>query len=332
MSCQCVNTVDGDNSTQLKTSSMDALDKAAAVMRKYGHASNNQQMGMRWAVGCVALEITQRCNLDCTLCYLSEYSEAVHDIPLQLVLERIDKIHESYGENTDVQVTGGDPTLRKRDELITIIRYIRDKGMRSTLMTNGIKATRELLQELSHAGLNDVAFHVDITQERKGYTTEASLNSIRSEYIDRCKGLGLSVVFNTTMHAENIAELPLLIQFFVQHAHAIRTVSFQLQADTGRGIEGSRDSQINIDNIWKTIEQTCATKINYKAIRVGHPHCNRYGMAAITNNHVYNLFDDTDFCGRMQMATRNLVADRNKAWKTFASVSLWALTHPITGP
>lgn len=28
-------------------------------------------------MGWVTLEITQRCNLDCTLCYLSENSEAV---------------------------------------------------------------------------------------------------------------------------------------------------------------------------------------------------------------------------------------------------------------
>ena len=32
----------------------------------------NQVLGRRSTVGCVALEITQRCNLDCTLCYLSE--------------------------------------------------------------------------------------------------------------------------------------------------------------------------------------------------------------------------------------------------------------------
>ena len=31
----------------------------------------------------MALEITQRCNLDCTLCYLSDYSEAVPDPPME---------------------------------------------------------------------------------------------------------------------------------------------------------------------------------------------------------------------------------------------------------
>ena len=60
-----------------------ALQQARAVMQKLGLWSPKQQMGTRWPIGCVALEITQRCNLDCTLCYLSEHSEAVRDIPLQ---------------------------------------------------------------------------------------------------------------------------------------------------------------------------------------------------------------------------------------------------------
>ncbi|MGZ5431162.1 MAG: hypothetical protein ACXWEX_07135, partial [Thermoanaerobaculia bacterium] len=36
-----------------------------------------QAIGRRYTIGCVAVEITQRCNLDCTLCYLSESSEKV---------------------------------------------------------------------------------------------------------------------------------------------------------------------------------------------------------------------------------------------------------------
>ena len=46
----------------------------------------NQVLGRRSTIGCVALEITQRCNLDCTLCYLSESSESVKDLPLDASL------------------------------------------------------------------------------------------------------------------------------------------------------------------------------------------------------------------------------------------------------
>src|SRR5213592_1469265 len=80
--------------------------------------SGNQVLGRRSTIGCVALEVTQRCNLDCTLCYLSESSESVRDVPLEVVFDRIDRIVETYGRGVGVQVTGGDPTLRPRDELV----------------------------------------------------------------------------------------------------------------------------------------------------------------------------------------------------------------------
>src|SRR5712691_6848150 len=144
----------------------------------------NQVLGRRSTIGCVALEITQRCNLDCTLCYLSENSESVKDLPLEVLFRRIDRIRETYGPGVGVQVTGGDPTLRKRDELVEIVRRIGKRDMRPSLLTNGIRATRDLLQELTAAGLFDVAFHVDTTQRRKKYPSEESLDAIREEYIE----------------------------------------------------------------------------------------------------------------------------------------------------
>lgn len=50
-------------------------------MAAAGQWTPSQALGRRYPIGCVALEITQRCNLDCTLCYLSENAEAVKDTP-----------------------------------------------------------------------------------------------------------------------------------------------------------------------------------------------------------------------------------------------------------
>jgi hypothetical protein len=121
------------------------LGRARQAMIATGQWDSSQAMGRSWPIGCVALEITQRCNLDCTACYLSEYSEAVKDLPLEEVFRRIDMIHTRYGAHTNVQVTGGDPTLRRREELLAIVRRLRALGMRPSLLTNGIRASRELL-------------------------------------------------------------------------------------------------------------------------------------------------------------------------------------------
>src|SRR5258708_15642862 len=160
-----------------------ALARSRGRMEATGQWRKGQPMGRRFAAGCVALEITQRCNLDCTLCYLSETSEAVLDMPLAEVCRRIDLIHAAYGANCDVQVTGGDPTLRRRDELVAIVQRIAGLGMRPTLMTYGIKATRPLLAELAAAGLGDVAFHVDAPQQRQGVASLQALHALPRDSI-----------------------------------------------------------------------------------------------------------------------------------------------------
>src|SRR5260370_28460250 len=144
--------------------------------------------------------------------------------------------HALYGPLTEVEVTGGDRTLRKRAELVGIVRRIRARGMRPAMFPNGIRGTRDLLTELGAAGLVDVAFHVDTTQQGKGYDSESDLNQIRREYIERARGLRLSVLFNTTVHQGNFDEIPEVVRFFVAHADVVRLASFQLQADTGRGL------------------------------------------------------------------------------------------------
>lgn len=199
----------------------------------------NQVLGRTLAIGCTAVEITQRCNLDCTLCYLSERSEQVHDIPLEEVFSRLDRIRAEFGPDTNVQITGGDPTLRKHEELIEIVRYARTIGLSPALFTNGIAASRKLLSQLAQVGLCDVAFHVDTTQRRAAYDSEVQLNVVRRDYLSRAKDLGLNVIFNTTIHDGNFEEIPALIYFFAGHADQIGLASFQLQAATGRGEWGS---------------------------------------------------------------------------------------------
>jgi molybdenum cofactor biosynthesis enzyme MoaA len=297
-----------------------ALAEARQRMVATGQWTASQFMGRRWPIGCVALEITQRCNLDCTACYLSEHSEAVKDLPLAEVFRRIDMIFDHYGPNTDVQVTGGDPTLRKRDELVTIVRRIREKGMRPTLFTNGVRARRDLLQELVAAGLVDVAFHVDMTQQRHGYASEKALNTLRQEYVERVRGLNLSVMFNTTVFDGNFDELPDIVAFFVRNVDMVRMASFQLLAETGRGVLGQRTPRITLASVRRQIELGAGTALSFDTAHIGHVHCNRYAMAFVTNGKVYDVLDDQRLFNDILEHTARLQFDRqshSKAVGTF---------------
>ena len=309
--------------------SADPLADMRERLRRAGQWQPHQMAGRRWTVACVSLEITQRCNLDCTLCYLSDSSQAVRDHPLEELFRRIDMIHAHYGGGTDVQVSGGEPTLRKRSELVAIVARISRLGMRAALLTNGVKATRELLAELCEAGLSDVAFHVDTTQQRAGFADEAALNGVRCEYIERARGLPISVFFNTTVHAGNLAELPMLAAFFRDHADVVRFASFQLQAETGRGVLGARDDAlISNTSVAAALQRGVGIPLGFNALLAGHAQCNQSAVLLVINGRAHDAFADAAFVQRFMRETAALRIDRGTPRRSLRSLLVAAARRP----
>ncbi|HEY3202133.1 MAG TPA: radical SAM protein [Thermoanaerobaculia bacterium] len=291
--------------------------------------TSNQVLGRRSTIGCVALEITQRCNLDCTLCYLSESSESVKDVPIDVIYRRIDRIREQYGPGVGVQVTGGDPTLRKRDELVAIVRRVSEKGLRPSLFTNGIRATRDLLMELADAGLFDVAFHVDTTQRRNKYPTEDALNAVRREYIERARGLKIAVIFNTTVHGGNLEEIPDLVRFFIRNSDVVGMASFQVQAVTGRGEWRERAATVTAENVAERIRRGVGIPaLAWDTALVGHPSCNRGTMLATVGDRVVDVLTDPPLYERFLEEFRHVPFDRRDVKTTARRVLVVALRHP----
>lgn len=298
------------------------LQRIADRMRRNGQWTPAQAAGRRWTIGCVSLEITQRCNLDCTLCYLSDSAEAVRDIPMEDLLRRIDDIAAQFGPNTDVQISGGDPTLRDRAELSHIVRYVRMRGLRASLFTNGILLNREWLTQLADDGLNDVAFHVDMTQERKGFASEVTMNALRLDYINMARGLPISVMFNTTVFAGNMHEIASVANFFVQHNDVVRLASFQLGADTGRGTAAERDAvAVTQKSVCEAIERGVGVALNFDALHGGHRSCNRYAMLFTIGAKRFDALADGEFVARVMRDTAAVAIPRDQglrgAWALF---------------
>lgn len=266
-----------------------------------GQYHSLQTAGRFYPVACVALEITQKCNLDCTLCYLSEHAEQAYDVPLVVLFQRIEIVHAHYGVNTTIQITGGDPTLRKIEDIEAICREIRRLKMRSCLMTNGIRADRKFLRRLAEAGLNDVAFHVDLTQERKGFNSEVALNEIRWRYVEQARGLGLRILFNTTAFSGNIDEIPELCRFFRSQAQHLALVSFQMQAETGRGTAAQRDKELTQDALCARIGEGFGIPFPSK-VGIGHSDCSLYDHLAIAGDKAISVLEDTALVERVMRA------------------------------
>jgi hypothetical protein len=204
--------------------------------------------------------------------------------------------------------------------------------MRPALITNGIRAKRSLLQELADAGLVDVAFHVDTTQQRSGYDSEAALNAVRRNYIDQARGLPLSVLFNTTVHDANVQEVPQLVQFFVRHSDVVRLASFQLQAETGRGILGRRSEGLTIEALQRQIEMGAETHVSFDSLRVGHWRCSRYGMVFVINERAYDVLDDAVLVQQILQRMPHFHFDRRSRSQVIRTFAKGLLTCPPLWP
>ena len=285
---------------------------AKTKLRMGSHFKKNQILGRRETIGCVSLEISQRCNLDCSLCYLSPSSNQVTDLPLLEVFRRLDGIKEHFGAGTDVQVSGGDPTMRDRKELMQIVRYAREIGLNPALFTNGIRCDRSMIEELVENGLSDIAFHVDLTQGRKGFDTEQELDRVRKQYIEMVRGLPLMVIFNTTVHKDNFHQIPSLVQFFIEQSDVVRFASFQLQADTGRGVLGKRQEVISLETVREKIDEGSGNSLAWDAILLGHPKCHSYAPTLAVNNKAFSLIDDPELIGDFFSDFRDVTHDRRE--------------------
>ncbi|MCA9566192.1 MAG: radical SAM protein [Myxococcales bacterium] len=296
----------------------------------------NQILGRKRVIGCVSLEVTQRCNFDCAICYLSENSEGTPDLPLSHILERVDRIHADYGKGTNVQISGGDPTLRDEDELEAIVRHTTERGLVPSLFTNGDLASRRLLERLTRVGLADVAFHVDLTEKRKGYKSEESLCEVRQEYIERARGLPLNVIFNQTVYKKNFPEVPLLVDFYKRNADVVGMASFQLQADTGRGANRRRDDQvISIETVGRKIEEGLGVPLSWDAVRVGSPKCHKIAYAAIVDPkgraHAVDILDDPKVVGDLLDTYDDIFFDRRHPRRAAAKAVVEAVRRRYVG-
>ncbi|MBL7197981.1 MAG: radical SAM protein [Candidatus Omnitrophica bacterium] len=77
----------------------------------------------------IVVEVTQRCNLNCLLCFKEK---KIKDVPLKNVKEIIDQCHK-LGIKT-IRFTGGEPLLYK--DIGKVLRYAKKKGFYVILNTN----------------------------------------------------------------------------------------------------------------------------------------------------------------------------------------------------
>ena len=184
---------------------------------------------------CVLLEVTQRCNIKCPVCFASAADDNTDpslgeiEIWLRLLL--------AHGSKVNIQLSGGEPTMR--DDLTQIIVLARSLGFDFLqLNTNGIRLAKEdgYAQRLADAGLDCVFLQFDgVNDKVYKHIRGARLLDLKIAAIDCCAAAGLGVVLVPTLvPGVNVGEIGEIIDFALARVPAVRAVHFQPISYFGR--------------------------------------------------------------------------------------------------
>jgi len=156
------------------------------------------------------LEVTDICNIHCEGCYRQHLTG--HK-PLDQVKEEI-LFFKKWRNPDNVSIAGGEPLIHP--EIVDIVAFIAENGIKPIILTNAMALTPESLRELKKAGLAGFTIHIDSRQSRPHWKgkTEDELNDLRQHYADivAAEG-GVYVIFNSTVYPSTFHEIPDVVRW-----------------------------------------------------------------------------------------------------------------------
>lgn len=184
---------------------------------------------------CVLLEVTQRCDLGCPVCYASAGAGGA-DPDLGTIGRWLDAL-SAGGGRVHIQLSGGEPT--QRDDLADIVALVRRRGFDFVqLNTNGIRIAREpdYLRRLADAGLDCVFLQFDGVTDRVHRALRGrALAALKQRSIDAAAAAGVGVVLVPTLAPGiNVDEIGAIVDYAKARNPVVRAVHFQPMSRFGR--------------------------------------------------------------------------------------------------
>lgn len=206
----------------------------------------------------VELEITQRCNLRCPVCFVSA-GEAPPDPSLQTLEAMFQAVKEQSGTQVSIQLTGGEPTVR--EDLAQVIRLGRKIGFEAIeVNTNGLMVSRKpgYIEELVDAGISGIYLQFDgLTPQVYERIRGKELLQDKLQAIENCRAAGTQVVLAmTVIWGINHDQIGEVLDFALQNQDVIAGLALQPAFTSGR-FDVTSERHLNMgDVIFMLAEQS----------------------------------------------------------------------------
>jgi 7,8-dihydro-6-hydroxymethylpterin dimethyltransferase len=205
----------------------------------------------------IILEVTDRCNLGCPVCYADAPGSGGGDPPLA-VIDQWFKAAGQAGPGSNIQLSGGEPTLR--DDLPRIVAMGREAGFDFIQVnTNGLRLARDeqFVGDLKAAGLSSVFLQFDGTDDAIYHKLRGRpLLAEKRAAIESCGRHGIGVVLVPTLvPGINDHDIGNLLNLAVACVPVVRSIHFQPVSYFGRFLHPPADKdRITLPQLMRLIE------------------------------------------------------------------------------
>jgi uncharacterized radical SAM superfamily Fe-S cluster-containing enzyme len=208
----------------------------------------------------VVLEVTNKCNLKCRVCFASANERYVNEPDLIAIegMYRTILKYECKFSIPSVQLSGGEPTIR--DDLPEIIALGKKRGIPHIIVnTNGLRIANEAeyAKSLKESGLDTIYLQFDAVDDGIYMKIRGDkLLKHKIKAIKNCANEGIGVVLVPTISPLNLHQIKGIIQFALKWIPTIHGIMFQPMSYFGRyPITPTNDDRITIPDLLHEIEK-----------------------------------------------------------------------------
>ncbi|MCG8429427.1 MAG: radical SAM protein [Chromatiales bacterium] len=209
----------------------------------------------------IAINLTRRCNLACTHCYMdadTRLGGGGNELTTGEVTDLLDQIADRSNE-TMVVLTGGEPLLRR--DLEQLVSHGSQRGLSMVVGTNGVLLNEARVQTLKAAGTMGMGISLDSldpAQHNDFRGCDGSWEKTLAS-MDHCRKHGLPFQVHFSVTEQNAHEVDAMIGFAKAVGAHVLNIFFLVC--TGRGESMSDISPARYEQVLKQLvlaqEQTC---------------------------------------------------------------------------
>jgi len=240
---------------------------------------------------CILLEeITEQCNLRCPTCFADSSPQLTGVVPLDQVLENVDRrLAREHGRLDVLMISGGEPTVYPR--LLELLERVLERDIiRILINTNGIQIARsdELLDFLTrHNDRIEIYLQFDgFKPETLRHHRNADLRRVKREAVERLSGAGIFTTLTMTAAlGVNDDEIGAVVRYGLATPF-VGGISIQPQFGSGRSAALDPRNRLTHTGVLARLGPQTDGLVTWRdltALPCSHPHCCSVGYMLKTD-------------------------------------------------